>query len=98
MTKQYAYTFHARICLFEICKKSACLKSKLSVALSRVMNFDSVVSVDLNVIGYKYILWMVCIFTNLIRGVVLKSKTTESVVKSLHILLCMDLDFPRAGL
>ena len=55
------------------------------------------VSIDLKTIGDKYILWMICGFTKFARGVVLKNKTPETVMKALHGFWCMDLGFPTVG-
>ena len=75
----------------EICKKNSCSKSKPSVAVPRGTDSNSVVAVDLKVVGDKYILWMICGFTKFIRGIVLKDKTPESVIKGLHGAWCMNL-------
>ena len=81
----------------KICKKNSHSKSKPSVAVPRGTDFNSIVAVDLKVVGDKYILWMICGFTMFIRGIVLKDKTPESVIKGLHRAWCMDLGFPTVG-
>ena len=43
-----------------ICKEISGSKSKPLVAVSRSTDFDSVVAIDLKVLGYKNILWMIC--------------------------------------
>ena len=43
---------------FEICKKNSHSKSRPSVAVPRGIDLNSVVAVDLKVVGKKYILWM----------------------------------------
>lgn len=82
---------------YEICKKNTHSKSRPSVVISRATDFNSVVAVDLKVVGDKYVLWMVFGFTQFIRGVVLKSKTPESVIRSMHGSWCKDLGFPMVG-
>ena len=77
----------------EISKMNVCSKSKPSVAISRGTDFNSLVAVDLKVVGDKYILWMICGFTKFIRGIVLKDKTLDSVIRGLHGAWCMDLGF-----
>ena len=68
----------------EICKKNVGSKSRPSVVISRGADFNSGVAVDLKVVGDKYILWMICGFTKFIRGIVLKDKTPECVIRELH--------------
>ena len=69
----------------EIYKKNGHSDSKSSVA------------VDFKVIWDKYVLWMVCGFTKFIRGVVLKSKTPENVIKSFLGSWGIYLGLPMVG-
>ena len=73
------------------------LKVNNIVAVSRATDFNSVVPLYFKVIGYKYVLWMVCGFTKFIKGAVLNSKMPESMIKNLHGLLCMGIGFPMVG-
>ena len=66
---------------YEICNRNGWSKSKPLVAMPRGTDFNSVVAVDLKVVGDKYILWMICGFTKFIRGIVLKDKTPENVIR-----------------
>ena len=52
------------------------------------------VTLDLKDMSGKYILWMVCSFTKFMKGVVLKDKTAETIIKTLYISWCMDLGYP----
>ena len=81
----------------EICKKNSRSKSKPTVAISRATDFNSVVSFDWKSIGDKYILWMICAFTKFVKGVVVKNKQLETIVKTLHGSWCMDLGYPTVG-
>ena len=54
-------------------------------------------ALDLKVMGQEYILWMVCACTRFIKGVVLKSKEPEEVIKAIHEEWCMDVGFPTVG-
>ena len=81
----------------EICKKNVHSKSRPSMAIPRGTDFNSVVAVDLKVVGDKYILWMICGFTKFIRGIVLKDKPPDNVIRGLHGAWCMDLGFPTVG-
>ena len=42
----------------------------------------------------KYILWMICSFTKVEKGMVVKDKTAGIILKGLHRSWCMDLGFP----
>jgi hypothetical protein len=81
----------------EICKRNSRSKSKPSVAIPRASDFNSVVSVDLKAMGEKHILWMICSFTKFMKGLVVKDKTAETILKGLHGSWCMDLGFPTIG-
>ena len=80
-----------------ICKKNVRSKSTPSVAIPRVADFNSVIAVDLKSMGKEYILWMICSFTKFIKGLVLKDKLPDSIMKGLHNLWCLDLGFPAVG-
>ena len=77
--------------------KNSCSKSRPSVVVPRGTDFNFVVAVDLKIVWDKYILWMIYIFTKFIRGVVLKDKTPESLIKGLHGAWGMDFGFPAVG-
>ena len=47
--------------------------------------------IDLKSIGNKYILWMVCAFTMLVKGTVLNEKCLKTMMKELHGTWGMDL-------
>ena len=68
----------------EICKKNTRSKSKPSVAISRATDFNSIIAIDLKEVGKESILWMICGFTHFIKGIVLKNKSPDSVLKGLH--------------
>ena len=68
----------------EICKKNGRSKSKPTVAIPKATDFKSIVSIDLKIVGYKYILWMVCTCTRFKQGRVLKEKNPESIMNALH--------------
>ena len=94
LNEEVKKTIDAVVDKCEICNKNSHSKSRPSVAVPRGTDFNSVIAVDLKVVGDKYILWMICGFTKFIRGVILKDKTPESVIKGLHGAWCMDLRFP----
>ena len=67
------------------------------MAVPRAKDFHSLVADDLKVVGDKNILWMNCGFTKFIRGVVVKDKTPDSVIKGLHRAWCLDIGLPTVG-
>ena len=71
----------------EICKRNVHSRLRPLVAVPRATDFNTVVAVDWIVIGDKNILWMICGFTKFIRGIVLKDKKIESVIKGLRGLV-----------
>ena len=50
----------------EICKMNGCSTSKPTVAIPKATDFNSMVAIDLKIVGDKYILWMVCACTRFI--------------------------------
>ena len=81
----------------EICKRNSRSKSKPTVAIPRATDFNSVVSFDLKCIKDKFILWMICSLTKFVKGLVVKNKKAETIVKALHGTWCLDLGFPTVG-
>ena len=81
----------------EICKKSSRSKSKPSVAIPRVVDFNSVIAIDLKSMGKENILWMICSFTKFIKGIVIKNKLPDTVMEGLHKSWCMNLGYPAVG-
>ena len=76
----------------EICKKNGRSKSRPSVAIPRATDFNSVVTLDLKQFGNTNVLWMVCAFTKLIKGVVLKDKSA-----GLHRRWCRNFGHSTVG-
>ena len=52
----------------EICKKNSKSKPKPAVAIPKATEFNSIVAMDLKVMGEKYILWMICVCARFIQG------------------------------
>ena len=52
---------------------------------------------DLKEIGERYILWMVCSFSRLIKGCVVKNKSAEDIVDAVHHGWCLQYGFPSKG-
>ena len=73
------------------------IKIKTAVAIPRASDFNSVITLDLKEIGNVNVLWMVCAFTRIMKGVVLKEKRAETVIRSLLGRWCMNYGFPAVG-
>ena len=54
------------------------------MAIPRATDFNSIVTFDLKEMDKKYILWIVCTFTRMMIGVVLKDKKAEIILKRLE--------------
>ena len=81
----------------EVCKKNSKSRSRPAVAISMATDFNSIVTIDLKVIGYRFIFWMVCTCTRFIQGKVLKDKKPESIVKALQRGWCLPYGYPTVG-
>ena len=82
----------------EVCKMNGKSKPKPTVSMPHATEFNSVVAIDLKEIGNKYILWMVCIFTRFIQGVVIKDRKAETIVNALHTGWCMPFQIMEENL
>ena len=81
----------------KICKRNKKSNSKPTLAIPRATDFNSVVAVDLKIVGNENILWMVCAFTRFIKGIVIKDKNPETIIKGIHEAWCLDVGFPTVG-
>ena len=81
----------------EICKKNSKSKPKPAVAIPKATELNSIVAMDVKVMGDKYILWMICACTRFIQGRVLNDKKPESIVKALHRGWCLPYGYPTIG-
>ena len=52
------------------------------VAIPRASDFNTVATFDLKEFGKLYVLWMVCVFTKMIKGMVMKDKKAETLIES----------------
>ena len=80
-----------------ICQKNSRSRSKPSVAIPRAMDFNSIVTLDLKEMGKKYILWIVCAFSRMLVGVVLKDKKAETIMEKLEMEWCLRFGYPSVG-
>ena len=65
----------------EICKRNSRSKPKPAVAIPKATEFNSIVAIDLKIIGDRYIFWMICACTRFIQGRVLSDKKPKSIVR-----------------
>ena len=80
-----------------ICKKNSRSRSRPVVAVPRASEFNSIVTLNLKEFGKVYVLWIVCVFTRMMRGVVLRDKKAESIIKGLYSGWCLTFGFPTVG-
>ena len=81
----------------EVCKKNSKSKPKPAVAIPKATEFNSIVSMDLKIMGDKYILWKVCACTKYIQGRVSNDNKPDTVVKALHRGWCLPYWYPTIG-
>ena len=67
------------------------------MAIPRATDFNSIVTLDLKEMDKKYILWIVCAFTRMMIGVVLKDKKAETILKRLELEWCMKFGYSVVG-
>ena len=77
-----------------ICKRNAKSNPKPTVVISRATDFKSVEAIDLKIVGNENILWRVCVFKRFIKGVVIKDKILETIIRGIHEAWCLDIGFP----
>ena len=63
-----------------ICQQNGRSRLKPRVAIPMANDFNSTITLDLNLFRRKHVLWMGCAYTRLIEGVVLKDNTAGSVM------------------
>ena len=81
----------------EVCERSSRSKPKPAVAIPKATEFNSIVAIDLKIIGNRYILWMIYACTRVIQGRVLSDKKPESIVRALHRGWCLSYGYPTVG-
>ena len=57
---------------------------KSILAIPRASDFNAVVTFDLKESGKVYVLWMVCVFTKMIKGMVMRDKKAETLIEILQ--------------
>lgn len=60
-------------------------------------DLNAMIILDLKESGKMYVHWIVCAFTRMIKGIVLKDKKAESDIKGLHTGWCLNFCYPSVG-
>jgi hypothetical protein len=81
----------------KICQKYGKSESMPKVSLTKVSDFNQVVSMDLKQFGKQEVLWMICSFTRFCQGTVLKDKTSKSVMDAMVSWWCWRFGYPSTG-
>ena len=68
----------------DVCKKNGRSKSRPLVAIPRATDFYSIAKMDLKEFENVNVLWVVCAFARMIKGIVLKDKSADSVKKKME--------------
>jgi hypothetical protein len=67
------------------------------VALTKVLDFNQIVEIDLKQFGNKEVLWMICSFTRFCQGIVLKDKSGPTIIEAINSLWCWRFGFPSVS-
>ena len=81
----------------EICKRQSKSKSKPAVAIPKATEFNTIITIDLKIVGERYILWMVDACTRFIQGRVLSYKNPLIIIRALHRGWCLPYGYPTVG-
>ena len=65
-----------------VCRQNGRLRSRPVVAIPRVSDFNAVVAFDFKEFGKVCVLWMVCVFTQMIKGMVIKDTKAKTLIES----------------
>ena len=72
-------------------------KSRPVVAIPSASDFNAVVTMDSKEFSKMCILWMICTFTKIIKGMVIKNKKNECVINSPPKGWCFNFGYPSVG-
>jgi hypothetical protein len=81
----------------KVCQQYKRSQGRPKVSLPKVTDFNEIVSMDLKQFAGVNMLWLICSFTRLRQGVVLKDKEAETVVDALNTTWNWRLTFPSVG-
>ena len=80
-----------------VCRKFARSLGKPKVAIPKVTDFNQIVAIDLKQFGEKNVLWMICVFTRYMQGIVLSDKEAQTVVNAMNEGWNLRVWFPSGG-
>ena len=80
-----------------VCKKYKRSQRKPKVALTKVTDFNQIVTLDLKQFGDTNVLWIICSFTRFVQGIVLPDKSAEAIVEGLNTAWNWRFSFPSTG-
>ena len=72
-------------------------QGKPRVALTKVTDFNQIVTIDLKQFDGVNVLWLIDSFTRFLQGVVLKNKEAETVVEAINSTWNWRFGFPVVG-
>jgi hypothetical protein len=73
----------------KVCQKYGKSLGTLKVSLTKSMDFNQIVLMDLKQFGKQEVLWMICSFTRFCQGTVLKDKSMTTLVEAMNSLWCL---------
>lgn len=82
---------------WEIYCENGMSKSRPAVDIPRATDLNAVSTLDLKKYGKKYIFWMVCAISKIIKGMVIKDKKAEKVIQTVHKGWYMNFGYPSVA-
>ena len=80
-----------------VCQKYKKSQGKPKVSLTKVTDFNQIVTIDLKQFDGVNVLWLIDSFTRFIQGVVLKNKEAETVIEAMNSTWNWRFGFPSIG-
>jgi hypothetical protein len=81
----------------KVCQKYGKSLGTPKVYLTKATDFNQIVSMDLKQFGKQEVLWMIFSFTRFCQGMVLKDKTSASLVEAMTLMWCWHFGYPSTG-
>ena len=81
----------------KICQTGKKNKPRPKIAFMKAKSFNDVVTMDLKQVGKSHILWMICSFSRLVKGIALKTKTAKEIVKGMDHGWLYNIGCPTTG-
>ena len=80
-----------------VCQKYKKSQGKPKVSLTKVTDFNQIVTIDLKQFDGVNVLWLIDSFTRFIQGVVLRNKEAETVIEAMNSTWNWRFGFPSIG-